>query len=519
MEDFFMRNVVDVLFINPGSSKDVYQGLSTDYAGIGTPYWALLLAQSCRSKNYKVGILDILAEQISREEAVERIKSLNPRLITICVYGENVNSGTTQMSGAVKLANLIKEKGVDTPISFVGSHVQALPYKVLEEEPSIDIIFTNEGVYSLWDLLKIDDLNDKFLLEFIDGIGFIKDGKPYLTKPSKIVPNERMDLDLPGYAWDLLPYKEKPFDLYRSPMWHGEYDHEKRTPYAALYTSLGCVFQCEFCMINILNRDNLDEIGVAGNYNKMRFWSPEFIIKEFDKLNEMGVETIRIADEMFLLNPKYYVPLSEMLSERPYADKLRMWAYSRVDTIRRPGVLKLLRKAGIKWLCLGIESADKNVRLEVSKGKFEDVNIVDVVNQIHDADIGIIANYMFGLPGDTHETMQKTLDLSLELNTIAWNAYAAMPLPGSQLYKDAVEIGYDLPEDYAGYSFHAYTTKPLPTDSLTPEEILKFRDEAYLIYHTDEKFLTKVKETYGDIAVNNIVENTKVKLKRKILGD
>ena len=92
-----------------------------------------------------------------------------------------------------------------------------------------------------------------------------------------------------------------------------------------------------------------------------------------------------------MLNPKYYIPLTEMLSERPYADKLRMWAYSRVDTIRRPGVLKLLRKAGIKWLCLGIESADRNVRLEVSKGKFEDVNIVDVVNQIHDADIGIIA--------------------------------------------------------------------------------------------------------------------------------
>ena len=172
-------------------------------------------------------------------------------------------------------------------------------------------------------------------METINGIGFIKDGKPFLTKPEKIVPQERMDIDLP-IIWDLLPYDKRPFDLYRSPMWHGEYDHDKRSPYAALYTSLGCVFQCEFCMINILNRDDLDEVGVAGNYNKMRFWSPEFIIKEFDKLNEMGVETIRIADEMFLLNPKYYIPLTEMLSERPYADKLRMWAYSRVDTIRRP---------------------------------------------------------------------------------------------------------------------------------------------------------------------------------------
>ena len=510
---------MDVLFINPGSAKDVYQGLSTDYSGIGTPYWLLLLSQSCRSQGYEVGVLDVLAEKLLLDDAITRIKDLNPRLITFCVYGENVNSGTTQMSGAVRLADLLKECGVEIPISFVGSHVQALPYKVLDEEPNIDIIFTNEGVYSLWNILKLDDLTDIDKLKTIRGIGFIKDDKPFLTKPEKIVPQERMDIDLPGYAWDLLPYDKKPFDLYRSPMWHGEYDHDKRTPYAALYTSLGCLFQCEFCMINILNRDDLDEVGVAGNYNKMRFWSPEFIIKEFDKLVEMGVETIRIADEMFLLNPKYYVPLTEMLSKRPYADRLRMWAYSRVDTIRRPGVLKLLRKAGIKWLCLGIESADKNVRLEVSKGKFEDVNIVDVVNQIHDADIGIIANYMFGLPGDTHETMQKTLDLSLELNTIAWNAYAAMPLPGSQLYKNAVDAGIDLPEDYAGYSFHAYTTKPLPTEDLTPEEILEFRDKAYLIYHSDKKFLEKVKNTYGDIAVDNIIKNTKVKLKRKILGD
>ena len=80
---------MDILFINPGSSEEVYQGLSTDYAGIGTPYWALLLSQSCRSQGYKVGILDILAEGISRKDAVERIKTLNPRLISVCVYGEN----------------------------------------------------------------------------------------------------------------------------------------------------------------------------------------------------------------------------------------------------------------------------------------------------------------------------------------------------------------------------------------------------------------------------------------------
>ena len=69
-----------------------------------------------------------------------------------------------------------------------------------------------------------------------------------------------------------------------------------------------------------------------------------------------------------------------------------------------------------------------------------------------------------------------------------------MPLPGSQLYKNAVDEGWDLPEDYAGYSFHAYTTKPIPTMDLTPEQILKFRDEAFRDYHTWQPFLEKVQK-------------------------
>ena len=68
-------------------------------------------------------------------------------------------------------------------------------------------------------------------------------------------------------------------------------------------------------MINLINRDNSDEIGIASEYSNMRFWSPEFIIKEFEKLISMGVRTIRIVDEMFLLNPKYYIPLCEKLAK------------------------------------------------------------------------------------------------------------------------------------------------------------------------------------------------------------
>ena len=69
-------------------------------------------------------------------------------------------------------------------------------------------------------------------------------------------------------------------------------------------------------MINIINKNDHENIGVASNYSGMRFWSTDFIIKEFDKLISMGVKTIKITDEMFLLNPKYYIPLCEKLGER-----------------------------------------------------------------------------------------------------------------------------------------------------------------------------------------------------------
>ena len=196
-----------------------------------------------------------------------------------------------------------------------------------------------------------------------------------------------------------------------------------------------------------------------------------------------------------------------------------MWAYSRVDTVRKPENLKLIREAGIRWLCLGIESGDKNVRLEVTKGRFEDVDIREVVKMVHDADIEIIGNYLFGLPGDTYETMGTTMSLSKELCTLAWNAYAAMALPGSLLYKFALEEGHKLPDNYEGYSFHAYNTQPLPTEHLSPEQILEYRDNAWLEYHTYPPFLEKVEAKYGYEARENIEEMTKIKLRRKILGD
>ena len=511
------KKSIDAVFINPSVGNN-YQSLKSKYTAIEPPTWSLLLAQSMRNFGFEVSIIDANAEEIGDEEVFNRVKACKPRLIVFVVYGQNVNAGTTNMEGAIKLSNFLKSKDKNLNISYIGSYVQALPVKALKEEKSIDFVFTNEGVYALRNILNLKNFMSDNLKD-IKGIAYRNGNKIIQNEPEIVVPNERMDLDLPGYAWDLLPFEKKPLDLYRSPMWHAEYDEEKRSPYAALHSSLGCQFKCSFCMINLINRNDSEEIGVSSHYNKMRFWSPEFMIKEFEKLIKLGVKTIRITDEMFLLNPKYYLPLCKKLAELNTDDSLRMWAYSRIDTVKNPEVLSIVRKAGIKWLCLGIESGDKKVRLEVAKGKFEDVDVRKIINQVHEADIDVMANYMYGLPGDDKETIKKTFELSLELCTSGWNTYPAMALPGSFLYKKGLENGIEMPKSYSGYSFHAYDTICLPTEKLKPWEILKLRDDAFVNYHSNPKFLDRIKKRFGYKAFENVKQMSKIKLSRKIVEE
>jgi len=115
--------------------------------------------------------------------------------------------------------------------------------------------------------------------------------------------------------------------------------------------------------------------------------------------------------------------------------------------------------------------------------------------------------------------MQETLDLSIDLGTAGWNMYTAMALPGSRLYNEARAAGVELPETYEAWSFHSYETKPLPTELLTPEEILRFRDKAFLDYHASEKFRKRMLSSFGESSLDMIDEMCSIKLKRRLLGD
>ena len=101
-----LENKIDCLFLVAKSSGKTYQKLSITYSAIEPPTWALLLAQSTRDIGYKVSILDANAEDLSEQKILERGK---PKLICLVVYGQNVNAGTTNMSGAIHISEYLKK--------------------------------------------------------------------------------------------------------------------------------------------------------------------------------------------------------------------------------------------------------------------------------------------------------------------------------------------------------------------------------------------------------------------------
>jgi radical SAM superfamily enzyme YgiQ (UPF0313 family) len=310
---------------------------------------------------------------------------------------------------------------------------------------------------------------------------------------------------MPGIAWDLLP-----MDRYRAHNWHC-FGEAGRQPYAALYTTLGCPYHCSFCCIQAPFKDGERVAGFRASANTYRFWSAERVLGELEYLaREHGVRHVKIADEMFVLNKRHVGAICQGIVERGLS--LNIWAYSRVDTVA-DGMLEMLQPAGFRWLALGIEAASERVRDQVQKG-IGRTDIEGVVRRIREAGIHVIGNYIFGLPEDDLATMRQTLDMAIELNCEFANFYAAMAYPGSQLYRQAVESGWALPESWGGYSQHAVDSLPLPTRHLPAGEVLRFRDAAFRTYFSGERYLDMVGRTFGPATVDQVRDMLSVDLVR-----
>ena len=490
------KQPVDVLFINPGNRRAVYQELGNDFSAIEPPSLAGLFANYIRNKGLGAAIIDAPAHNLSPEDVARQVADrYEPVLIVVVVYGFQPSASTQNMPAAGATVRALKAIDPRYKILMTGTHPAALPERTLREE-ACDYVCDREGPETILLTAQALKVSSTPKLNDIPSLWYRVQEVIMHNPPGELMDN--LDTEMPGVAWDLLP-----MDKYRAHNWHCFEHIHARAPYVSLHTSLGCPYKCTFCCINA-------PFGKAS----YRMWSPDTVIKEIDILvNQYGVKNIKFVDEMFVLNKNHVLGICDHIIARGY--DLNIWAYARVDTVKDE-FLDKLNRAGFRWLALGIESGSKHVRDGVEKGRFGLEEILQVVRKIQDAGINVIGNYIFGLPDDTHESMQETLDLAIEANCEFANFYCAMAYPGSKLYTLAIENGWALPESWIGYSQHSYETLPLRTDVLSAAEVLKFRDQAFMTYFKNPRYLDLVARKFGPEVLRHIEQMTQIQLKRKL---
>ncbi|HLJ96507.1 MAG TPA: radical SAM protein [Gemmataceae bacterium] len=496
---------LDLVLINPSSRTQVYQSLGIKLTAVENPVWAGLMATFCRQRGVSVEIIDAEAEELIPEEVAERIEDLDPVLAAVVVYGHQPSASTQIMTTAGLSCTAIKARTPAQHVLLLGGHVAALPERTLREEQA-DFVAAGEGLHTLVDL--VEALKTPVpRLDRVSGLWYRADGTLRSTPDRPLVAD--LEGEMPGQAWDLLPMSK-----YRAHNWHC-LDGSDRQPYAALYTTLGCPYHCSFCCIQAPFKSGERAAGQRYSANSYRYWSPDSVLAQIDVLvNRYGIRNLKIADEMFVLNRKHVLGICDRIIERGY--DLNIWAYARIDTIK-DGMLAKLKAAGFNWLALGIEAGADRVRANVDKG-FTQEEIYTVIAQIRDAGIHVIGNYIFGLPEDDLETMQATLDLAQELNCEFANFYSTMAYPGSPLYTLAVRQNIPLPPQWTGYSQHSSDCLPLPTHYIPAREVLRFRDQAFVSYYTNPRYLDMVAQRFGPDRLMHIKEMTSYRLERHLLS-
>lgn len=491
-----MSTKTDLILINPGNKKQDYGSLAGSLAGIEPPLTIALLAAYLRHEGFCVQIIDADAEGLDVEQTVARITEASPLVVGVGALGPNPSASSTPKMAAIRpLLNAIRQQNGSCKTVLFGIHPAALPEQTLRQE-AVDFVVRGEAFYPVKDLLHALRAGER--ASTINGLCLLQNDRLIDNGWAGLV----ADLDsLPSAAWDLLPMNK-----YRAHNWHCLDDPDHRSPYAVIYTGLGCPYHCHYCNIHALYD------GKPG----LRLRSPHRVLADIDRLHQQyHVRHIKIMDELFVINRERLFEICELLIERDYG--LNIWAYARVDTVSE-AVLAKLKKAGVNWLAFGIEAGSPAVRRGVAKGRFDQDRVYKAVAMAHQAGIHVLGNFMFGLPGDDMETMRETLALARSLECEYVNFYTTMAYPGSPLYEEAVTQGWPLPETWKGYSQFSPETLPLPTKHLTAAQVLKFRDEAFDAYYSDPGYQNMIGRKFGPEAVTHIRQLLTHKLQRNILA-
>jgi radical SAM superfamily enzyme YgiQ (UPF0313 family) len=376
--------------------------------GFPPPLGLACLAAYLEKAGIDVEIIDAYAENLDpdkfRRELINRRK---PDII-------GFTSTTSIIHTAYMYSRIARDIFPDRQIVFGGVHATALPEEVLSQK-HVDYVVRGEGEQTFLELVG------GVAPEKINGLSYRK-GTQMHHNPDR----EFIDLELlPMPAYHLLPMHKYRLALGAA----------KRRPATSMMIARGCPNRCSFCYGDMfgrkIRRKSLDQV-----LEEIKFLQSRFHIRE-----------ISFYDDTFTYDKKFIVQLCEQFI-RDGID-LSWSCFSRVDFIDR-SVLKLMKAAGCHQLMYGLESADESILKELNKNQTIQ-NFTRAVEVTKEENIDVRVAFMIGNPGETRESIDKTIDYVIRISPDMVVANITTPYPGTALYNWAKKEGVLLTEDWTKY--------------------------------------------------------------------
>ena len=356
------------------------------------------------------------------EANAELILDTQPELI-------GFSATTSGFMDAVDMALYIKNKRPEIRIAFGNVHVSSMGAPILEHFPEIDYLVIGEGEGAMLDLADGKPLADVGNLIYRDEQGKIR------INPRR---DRILDLDeLPFPAYEKLAGFPHAYHL---PL----FAYEKRHG-ATMITSRGCPYTCSFCDRTVFER--LYKTNSAQyTYDHMKYLRDRF-----------GVYHINMYDDLFTAKKQRVMDLCELLIEKPLGVQFNC-AIRTGHTSDE--MLRQLKRAGALMVSMGIESADPAM-MERHKAGVTLEAVRDTVRSIHAAGLRAKGLFIFGMPGETPETVRTTSDFILSLNLDEMNMTKFSPLHGAPIWDECVNDPHgDFNEDWRLMNCLNFVYKP-----------------------------------------------------------
>jgi len=355
------------------------------------------------------------------------------------------STGTPSIADDLALAGEIRAAAPSVRNAVFGTHVTALDETCLESSPGLDAIFRNEPeqTASEW-VARLDDES----WENVAGLSYRRGDTIHRNPPRAFL----SDLDaLPDPAWHLFD-----LDLYRLPL--------KGTRFLMVTPHRGCPYPCSYCTAQTFYGAKLRRRSVARVRDEIR-----------KNAEVHGVRELFFWSDTFTIDKRYVLELCEAIEPLGVT-----WASnSRVDTIDDE-LARAMRRAGCWMLSFGIESGDQALLDAVGKGAAVEQAETAVLTA-KSAGLKVAGHFVLGLPGETRESLDKTLALARRLPLDFEQFYCAVPFPGSRLYAEAADKGWIRASEFTEYR---QDEAILELPGLTRQEVMEYRQRAYRSFYS-----------------------------------